>query len=252
MAYGFAKIATAAFDVAIADIKKNTESIIKLIHEATDTDVDIVVFPELSITGYTCGDLFLQHYIFSGVNLSLEAITKATMETSTLVVVGAPLRKDGMLFNTAVFIQNGEILGVVPKSFLPNYNEFYEKRWFTPAESRLSDMIDINGISYPFTPNLIIHTRNGLKVACEICEDLWVRMPPSEMHTAYGANLIVNLSASNDAPPINPPSTSGLENNSFALPALQLPPYKIEVLSATSLPYFSAIVLRIKACISCA
>ena len=131
-------------------------------------------------------------------------------QSDTLIAVGAPLRKDGMLFNTALIFKGNELLGIVPKTFVPNYKEFYEKRWFAGADQRFSDTIRYDEIFYdegaslngertfPFTPNLIIEGRNGIRLACEICEDLWVNIPPSSFHASAGANVIANLSASND------------------------------------------------------
>lgn len=197
MAYGFAKIATAAFTVSVGNVKDNVKSVIELINKAESRENDVIVFPELTLTGYTCGDLFLQSYLDKDVLDGLEQILEQT-DGKILSVIGMPLRKDGMLFNCAVLIQHKKILVVVPKTFIPNYGEFYEKRWFVPASCRLTDQIELPGGTYPFTPDLIVQTRNGLKVACEICEDLWVNMPPSSMHTLYGANLIVNPSASNE------------------------------------------------------
>ncbi len=201
-----AKIATANFDVVVGNPIKNAKRIGKLIQEAKNLNVDVLVFPELSLTGYTCGDLFLQSYMEDMVEEALFLLLDTAdmyMAPDTILVIGAPFKKDGMLFNTAVIIMNGEIVGFVPKSFIPNYAEFYEKRWFVPASSRLSDTCTIrfDGMSekpVPFTPNLIVEGNNGIRMACEICEDLWVNCPPSSFHTMHGANLIVNPSASNE------------------------------------------------------
>ena len=128
----------------------------------------------------------------------------AYLGPAAILIIGAPLRQDGMLFNTAVIIRNGAVIGIVPKSFIPNYGEFYEKRWFVPASSRYSDLFVIagtgsqSGREVPFTPNLIVESAHGVRLACEICEDLWAACPPSSFHAMRGANLIVNLSASNE------------------------------------------------------
>lgn len=197
---GFIKAMTAGFDVCLGNPMKNAQSVARVVKEYKSKEPDIIVFPELALTGYTCADLFLQSYISSQTLKALLFLTKELPDKETLVVVGAPLRKDGMLFNTAVVFRGREIVGVVPKSYIPNYGEFYEKRWFVPAASRLSDTISLfeDARDIPFTPNLIVEGRNGIRLACEICEDLWVNIPPSAFHTAAGANVIANLSASND------------------------------------------------------
>ena len=194
--FGFINVATASFDIALAKPMENAKKICELANKADSQDVDVLVFQELTLTGYTCADLFLQSTLKSQVDNAISYLEDNTKDCDTLLVVGMPIYTDGMLFNGAAFMFHGEILGVVPKTFIPNYSEFYEKRWFAPASLRISDEITIHGATVPFTPNIIVEMDNGAKVACEICEDLWVNMPPSSRHSLFGANIIVNPSAS--------------------------------------------------------
>lgn len=194
--YGYVKTAAAAFEVCLANPIENAKKIVRISRESDSKDVDVLVFQELSLTGYTCADLFLQSTMKEQVNQGIEYICENTVDVDTLLVVGLPVYVDGMLFNAAAFIFHGEVLGIVPKTFIPNYGEFYEKRWFAPASSCFSDKMFFNGKEVPFTPNLIVSMDNGANVACEICEDLWVNMPPSSRHTLFGANIIANPSAS--------------------------------------------------------
>lgn len=194
--YGYVKTGAAAFEICLAKPMENAKSIVRLSKEADRRDLDILVFQELAITGYTCGDLFLQSTLKNQVNEAFEYICENTKDVDTLLVIGIPVYTDGMLFNGAAFVFNGEVLGIVPKTFIPNYGEFYEKRWFAPASSRFSDTINFMGKEVPFLPDMIVSMDNGAKVACELCEDLWVNMPPSSRHTLFGANIIANPSAS--------------------------------------------------------
>jgi len=158
-----------------------------------------MAFPELSVTGYTCADLFNQERILTSALCALREILEKTKDCDLLAAVGMPLEADNQLFNCAVVIHKGRILGVVPKTFLPNYNEFYEKRWFASALSRLSDTICLLGEEVPFGEDLIFKSLNSpLCVGVEICEDLWMPIPQSSMHALYGANLLLNLSASDE------------------------------------------------------
>lgn len=202
--YKIAKVAAANFDVAVGNPDKNADSICNIMEEADKNKVDVLVFPELALTGYTCGDIFQQSYLTEMVWKGIHGILKVSehMAPDSVFVVGTPVRKDCMLFNCALLIRSGDIIGIVPKSFLPNYGEFYETRWFVPASSRLSDTYEVrNGncrYNVPFTPDLIVEGAHGIRLACEICEDLWVNCPPSSFHTVRGANVIVNPSASNE------------------------------------------------------
>lgn len=196
--FGYIKAAAAVPEVAIGDPVRNAAAIIRFMREA---DADIVVFPELCITGYTCGDLFHQSVLLDSVEQALDSIARASTDMpGVLAAVGAPLRQDGCIFNCTVLIANGAILGAVPKSCVPNYGEFYEARWFSPASALNSGTICICGREIPIGTDLLFRVRDaGLVVGAEICEDLWVVSPPSEKLVQAGANLILNLSASSES-----------------------------------------------------
>jgi NAD+ synthase (glutamine-hydrolysing) len=198
--FGFVKTATGSFEVVVGNPDANKEKILSLIKTGIKENVDILVLPELALTGYTCGDLFMQPYLTGFSEKALQEILDETgrEKSGMITILGLPLRQRGMLFNAAVIIQGNKILGVVPKSYLPNYSEYHEKRWFSPASARISDTIMICKNEVPFSTDLIVETPSGIRLACEICEDLWVNNPPSSFHTLYGANIIVNPSASNE------------------------------------------------------
>ncbi len=193
----FIKIASSVPNLKISNIDFNTNEIIKI--AKNNTDCAIIVFPELTLTGYTLGDLFFQNSILDEVYKSIR-ILKVESNISfkdTLIVIGAPLLKNNKLYNCGIFIENGKILGVVPKSFIPNYQEFYENRWFTSGKNIEVSSININEEEIPFGTNLIFKDiNNGAQIACEICEDLFVPNKPSIKHSLNGANIICNLSAS--------------------------------------------------------
>ncbi|MBS7526870.1 NAD(+) synthase [Fusibacter paucivorans] len=197
---GFVKVATGSFEVIVGNPEANVDEMIRVMQDAVAQKVEILVFPELSLTGYTCGDLFLQSYLHQSADNALARLLEAfeAQANQMIIVIGMPVKQRGMLFNAAAMIQGDKILGLVPKSFLPNYGEYYEKRWFSPASARIEDRVAVCGQEVPFTPNLIVETPNGIRLGCEICEDLWVNNPPSALHTVYGANIIVNPSASNE------------------------------------------------------
>lgn len=197
MNYGFIKTATAIPDCKVADCLYNSGQIIELLQEADRQEIEIIVFPELCITGYTCGDLFGQPLLLDEAEAALSRIVNATRQTKALAIVGCPLRQDNRLFNTAVVIGNGTIYGIVPKSFLPNYKEFYEKRWFCQADETDKGSITYCNMEVPFGPRLLF-TSGKVSLAVELCEDLWVAIPPASYHSLHGANIIANLSASND------------------------------------------------------
>ena len=199
----YIKVACATPKVAIAAPFKNAKAALQLATQ--HTDCEIVVFPELSITGYTCADLFAQSYL---IQQAMEATLWLAEQLpqqgfAGMAVVGLPVQADNQLFNCAAFLQDGKILALVPKRYLPNYREFYEKRWFAPAFSRYSEEIILSttkGIQHiPFGENLLISNPEGtIVVAADICEDLWSPVPPSSLAALAGANVIVNLSASNE------------------------------------------------------
>ena len=198
MNYGFIRVAAVVPTVNVADCEANVDHIIKNIHEACKRNAQLIVFPELSITGYTCGDLFKQTTLIKSAFEGLERISIATSGLNALVVVGLPIVFEGRMFNCAVAICNGAIVGVVPKTYIPNYHEFYEKRWFTSSYNlRKNATININGLEVPFGCDLLF-TMGDAKIGCEICEDLWAPVPPSSMQAINGANILVNLSATNE------------------------------------------------------
>lgn len=196
---GFIKTAAATPEIKVADCEYNTGKIIDLINKAKSERVKILVFPELCITGYTCGDLFFQPSLLDGAEKALLNIVNATENCDMTITVGAPLRVNGKVYNCAVVIQNGAIRGVVPKKYLPNYNEFYEKRWFMSAPNENTEEL-ILGQSVPFGMNIVFEFSGipELKYAVEICEDLWSPKPPSIDLALAGATIIANLSASNE------------------------------------------------------
>jgi NAD+ synthase (glutamine-hydrolysing) len=172
-----------------------------MLSRAESEGVALLVFPELSLTGYTCADLFQQTTLHKGALTALQRVTVASNEVfSGLAIVGLPLVVDDQLFNCAVLLHRGRMLGVVPKSFLPNYKEFYERRWFAAAATARSREIVLNGQRVPFGTDQLFHAADvdGLRIGIEICEDLWVPIPPSSYQALRGATVLVNLSASND------------------------------------------------------
>ena len=195
MKYGFVKAAAASPDLRIADTAYNAKKIIEIIEKQAERGTEILVFPELSICGYTCGDLLLQQTLLDGCLEALDAIAAATKELKMLVFVGVPMEYNGKLYNCAAAIANGEVKGFVPKTYLPNYNEFYEQRYFASG----ADIDDLDE-DCPFSRNLIFidEEHPDVTVACEICEDLWAPESPSARHALNGATIIVNLSASNE------------------------------------------------------
>lgn len=197
MVNGFFRAAAAVSQVCPADVEANTRSIIGQISEAACKGADMVVFPELSVTGYTCGDLFHNRTLLDAVPMALQRIAEATSATgSPLVLVGAPILHEGTLYNCAVAIR-GRILAVVPKTYIPNYNEFYEKRWWSAAPVTDSLWRSPDGDMVPFGVHTLIDCQ-GVKVAVEICEDLWTPLPPSCHAAMAGAHVVANLSASDD------------------------------------------------------
>lgn len=198
MKNGFIRVGYATPNVKVADVVNNEGEIIKKIDWAYENKLSILTLPELCVTGYTCGDLFFQQKLLAEAEAAVLRIAEHTKEMQLFVFVGAPIRKDGKLYNCAVTIFDGRILGFVPKTFIPNYNEFQEVRYF--AEGPKSGEIMFNGEKYPFGSKLLFNssTVSELSIAAEICEDLWVADPPSNSHAQAGATIICNLSASNE------------------------------------------------------
>lgn len=198
MRHGFIKVAAATPEVRVADCAFNTTCITRLMEKVQNMGVELLVLPELCITGYTCGDLFLQDALLSAVEKGLEAILEQSAGNSLVTVVGAPLKQNGKLYNCAVVVQNGRVLGVVPKTNVPEYGEFYERRYFSTAPEDTCEWMFRQAV--PFGRNLLFpcSTLPELVLGVEVCEDLWVPEPPSNGLATHGATVIANLSASNE------------------------------------------------------
>lgn len=198
--YEYIRAAVAVPTLKVANPIYNVNEIISLARKACEENrAKVILFPELCITGYSCGDLFNQRTLINGAEEGLQFLLNETKGLEALIAVGMPVYIDNQLFNCAVLLKGGKILGVVPKTYVPNYNEFYEKRWFASSLSRLSDEVTLCGQKVPFNENMLFKdTLSSLCIGFDICEDLWVSIPPSSYHTIHGANLILNLSASNE------------------------------------------------------
>ena len=199
MKFGFIKVGAFTPQVHLGNPMRNAEEMIKAAENAAKNKVKLLVFPELSLTGYTLGDLFYQDTLLDAAVDALKKILCDTSGLDMLIFVGMPLRIDGLIYNTAVAIKNGKILGVIPKTFLPSYNEFYEKRHFAAAPQGLSS-VTLCGFDVPFGTDLIFRAQGmpGFSVAAEICEDAWSAEPPATRHALAGATIIVNLSCSDE------------------------------------------------------
>ncbi|WP_315330110.1 NAD(+) synthase [Segatella oulorum] len=199
MEYGFIKVGTAIPAVHVGDVQYNTEQIEALLTQAEEAGIEIIVFPELSLTGYTCQDLFRQRSLLETIDAAVTHLLQSTLQKDVIAIVGAPLEVGNLLLNCAIVVQQGKLLGIVPKTYLPNYNEFYEKRWFTSAQSLRPTTIRLAGtaIEVSAQPKLF-ETAQGVKFGIEICEDVWAPTPPSNHLTLAGADLIFNLSATDE------------------------------------------------------
>ena len=199
MKHGFIKVAAITPKIKVADPAYNAGQIGDRLAEAYAKGAGVIVFPELCLTGYTCGDLFLQELLLEESMRQLAVLTEGTRGHEALVFVGIPFEWKGKLYNAAAVMQDGKLLGIVPKTHIPTYAEFYEGRYFTPGQKEVS-YVDVNGADVPFGSRLLfsVDAIKGLVVACEICEDFWVPKPPATDHALAGATLIVNLSASNE------------------------------------------------------
>lgn len=195
--FGFVAVASATPKVEIANPEKNAEYILSELRKPRLRDVDLVVLPELALSGYTCGDLFFQETLVNGCLEALETLCDSLKNDNRLIAVGVPLIHQGKLYNCAAVICRGKILGVVPKSHIPNYQEFYEKRWFFSGKEIKNQRITIGNREVPFGTDLIF-LHNGVLTGIEICEDLWVPTPPSTTLCENGAEIILNLSATDD------------------------------------------------------
>lgn len=201
--YGYLRVAAAFPDVALADPATNSNRIADMIRNLSQMGARLIVFPELCLTGYTCGDLFNQSIMLDTSLRQLGFLCQVTAECHATAVVGLPIRYRGRLYNCAAIIQSGEILGIVPKCYLPNYDEFYEKRWFSSGlkinipEGEKYNTIEIGGHEIPFGINILFNIDDA-KFGVEICEDMWVPNPPSTSLSVAGADIIANLSATNE------------------------------------------------------
>lgn len=196
---GFIKLAAATTDIRVADTEYNTSEVVRIMREAANNGAKVIVFPELSITAYTCGDLFLQNTLLRGALAGLERIKKASKDTDITAVVGLPIELDDTLYNCAAIVNRGSIRGIVPKRNIPNYAEFYELRHFSEYHGAVRE-IEMLGESVPFGCELLF-TSSVMPEFCmgiEICEDLWTPCPPSSEHALAGAVIIANLSASDE------------------------------------------------------
>ena len=205
MIEGFLRVAVATPKIKVADVRFNTEAVLREIAEADRQGASLLVFPELVLTAYTCADLFHQTILVERAATALDEVAEATRRTQLVAVVGVPYMVDHKLYNCAAVLHAGRILALVPKKNLPNYSEFYERRWFTPGQTRvvtLTHRSAVTGEEYaiPFGMNILVEAmdRSDFRLACEICEDVWVLDPPSTRHVLAGATVIANTSASDE------------------------------------------------------
>lgn len=194
---GLVRVGAAVPSLALGNVKENMKRHLAMMREAKEKHVSIVTFPELSLTGYTCGDLFFQRRLLDDVTDALIAL-KDEMPEGILAVVGAPLEIEGALYNCAVVLHKGEIISAVPKTFLPNNGEFYEKRWFQSGDARRDASVAIPKLKTDVCRQAIFETEDSVRFGIELCEDLWAPLPPSTMLSVEGAEIILNLSASNE------------------------------------------------------
>ena len=197
--HGFARVAVAVPRMRVADPAFNVDETIRMLAEAAAQGAVVIAFPELGLSAYTCDDLFHQRALLDASEAALAKVAEATTGLGAIAIVGLPLRVDHRLFNCAAVVGGGRVLGVVPKTYLPNYGEFYEARQFQSGDTALSDSVRLLGADVPFGADLIFECVDLplLKIACEICEDVWVPIPPSSYAALAGATVLVNLSASN-------------------------------------------------------
>lgn len=204
---GLICVAAGTPSIRVADCAHNGAEIVRLMEEAQEQGVKILVLPELCLTGYTCGDLFLQDTLLDGALEALRSVMQATQHLEVLCALGMPLRAGGKLYNCAVVIQYGQVVTVVPKTHIPNYGEFYEQRWFASGEGLFFDhsfLVRLPHLEegwqelYGASPLMECPDVPGLRIGVELCEDLWVSDPPSRTLAEYGATVILNLSASNE------------------------------------------------------
>ena len=199
MKNGFLKVCTLSPALRVADCAYNTQETIAAMQQAAQDGAALAVFPELGLTGYTCSDLFLQQPLLDAAEQGLRDILRASETLELVAVVGLPVRVDGALYNCAAVVCHGALLGLVPKTHLPNYAEFYELRHFSPAPAETRS-VTLCGASVPFGTDLLFRCREmpDFCLGVEICEDLWAPLPPSTRHALAGATVLANLSASDE------------------------------------------------------
>jgi NAD+ synthase (glutamine-hydrolysing) len=197
-AHGFARVAACTMPVTIADPAANARAILEQARGLHEDGVAVAVFPELSLTGYSVEDLFLQDRLLEGVEAAIADLAAGTADLRPVLVVGAPLVHGTRVVNCAVVVHGGRVLGVAPKSYLPTYREFYKRRWFAPGDDRREETIRLGGADVPFGPDLVFEATDvrGLRLHAEVCEDMWVPIPPSAEAALAGATVLANLSGS--------------------------------------------------------
>ncbi|RIK25739.1 MAG: NAD(+) synthase, partial [Chloroflexi bacterium] len=198
--FGFVRAAAVSPNLRVADVTFNVNEIIVALRQAADAGAALALFPELSVTGYSCGDLFYQTLLLERARAALDTLARATAELGTAGVVGLPLLQDGRIYNCAAFLNRGAVVGIVPKTYLPNTQEYYEARWFASARYARFDAVTIHGARVPFGADLLFRATNvaGLTLGIEICEDLWAINAPSSDKALAGATILLNPSASDD------------------------------------------------------
>jgi len=198
--FNFIRVAATSPRLKVGDIGYNTKEILRLATEADSKNIQLLVFPELCITGYTLGDLFHQHLVLNTAKEALHEIQIASRKLKNTILVGLPLLFEGKIFNVAVMVSEGKILGIIPKTYIPGYKEFYEERWFASARDLIGKEITLLGVKIPIGTDILFRSKENPEVivGVEICEDLWGPMPPSSFQVINGANIIANLSASNE------------------------------------------------------
>lgn len=202
--FDFLSAALAVPELDVGNTKYNTEKIIEKLEEVSESKADIVAFPELCVTGYTCADLFCQKELLDGAVEAIEITAEKSKEIKKLIIIGAPLRIQGQLYNCAVVIFGGKVCGIVPKTFIPTTGEFYEKRWFSSGAELKVNVLSAKELGFEFQTQTVpvgtdlIFDIEGVKLGIEICEDLWTVIPPSTFSCLCGAQVVVNISASNE------------------------------------------------------
>ncbi len=188
--YGFIRVGAAVPKLKVANTIFNADEIITMIKDADHKNVQIVCFPELCLTGYTCGDLFHQDILLKNAIIQLQNILNATSKTSIVAILGIPIYTENQLFNCSAVIQKGQILGIVAKTFIPGYNEFYEERWFAQGLNAKNEEIFICGQTVPFGTNILFEDNQNKNICfgVEICEDLWAPYPPKLVSSNWGCN----------------------------------------------------------------